>query len=370
MLSSRVIHFTGEELVWQCKCGIICDCSSSSSGRNIDNRSDLSYGQLEAVPELASSQGDISNRITELWTNVVSGYTKCNLTYDTDRLPAISGMAHMFSRKRPSARYVAGLWSDTMDPESLLTNLMWYVHRPRFVEWRTRSKQWIAPTFSWASVRQEVVFPTSSLHFSNKDNLTFESYVDKTWVKIMDARCKPSTEDPMGQVTSGVLKFTGRSLRGRVISSIRRPREHGDHRLWLDGVDDSLSHGTKVVKGGERFMFYPDVPRDPLWWHDGTVGDGGEQVNVVCVPWSSIGRKRVDAQGWIRFYNQEYALVLHSSEEIGIEGNFESVVFQRVGLLLGRHQVEGTQEALDAALAASPGYFADDGGEVHTFTVV
>jgi hypothetical protein len=57
--------------------------------------------------------------IVERWHDIVADYSKLELSVDTDRLPAFSGLAKRAERQR-SGRYLAGLWED-----SLIEDLFW-----------------------------------------------------------------------------------------------------------------------------------------------------------------------------------------------------------------------------------------------------
>ena len=358
MLSSRVIHLTGPELVWQCKREFLCDCPRQRDMTHyMDQKSGLFHQQLEAQTKLGYSQGNNSRSIAELWRTVVMGYTKRSLTYDADKLPALSGMAHMFARMRPWTTYIAGAWADTTESSTLLTDLMWYVDSHSYYNgWTTRRPpQWVAPTFSWASVRDQVNFATSPKFSLYPMDETFESGVAETHVEILEVNCQPSTEDPMGQINSGVLKVKGQAMLGTV--KARKPGGVGGYTLTVGGVVFSPdSHFT------QEKSFYPDVPKDAIWRQDSKGQGRGKKVDVVCVPWATIWTKR--AHGHITEYrNHELVMVLHSSARNG--------EFNRVGLL-NRRRAKGffiSQGEFDAVVAKSPSRFGD-GGEVQTFTIV
>ena len=56
-----------------------------------------------------------------MWLNFVSDFTSRKLTVESDRLPALSGVAHRM-QDRHDGKYVASLWE-----EDMCTGLMWYV---------------------------------------------------------------------------------------------------------------------------------------------------------------------------------------------------------------------------------------------------
>ncbi|OCK85060.1 HET-domain-containing protein, partial [Lepidopterella palustris CBS 459.81] len=80
---------------------------------------------------------------------IVEEYSGLALTFQTDKLPAISAIAKQIQSLRPHDRYLAGLWSST-----LVQDLLW---APRTIE-LTRPKTYCAPTWSWASFTGEVLY--------------------------------------------------------------------------------------------------------------------------------------------------------------------------------------------------------------------
>lgn len=75
-----------------------------------------------------------------LWQSLIITYAERQLTKQRDRLPALSGLARMFSQLL-SDGYLAGLWRG-----QFARGLMWYVSsdaRP--------TEEWRAPSWSWAS---------------------------------------------------------------------------------------------------------------------------------------------------------------------------------------------------------------------------
>lgn len=71
-----------------------------------------------------SSDGWVPDEYDELhnrWIFVSIEYSKCTLTYETDALPAISGLARAFSKALYDT-YLAGIWRNKLIP-----GLLWYV---------------------------------------------------------------------------------------------------------------------------------------------------------------------------------------------------------------------------------------------------
>jgi hypothetical protein len=77
------------------------------------------------------------------WREMVSEFCRLELTFETDRLPAIATLSQGMRALRGNDVYVAGMWKN-----SILNDLCWtyLAPTPDTVQART------APTWSWASV--------------------------------------------------------------------------------------------------------------------------------------------------------------------------------------------------------------------------
>lgn len=81
--------------------------------------------------------------------HAVQHYSQLNLTYEKDRLPAISALAQRLQPLRDDHTYIAGMWS-----KSLNRDLIWRV-RQGPPQPRPNTKH---PTWSWASVKQGIIW--------------------------------------------------------------------------------------------------------------------------------------------------------------------------------------------------------------------
>jgi len=81
------------------------------------------------------------------WYEITNQYTRRKLTFPSDRLPAIAGIAKKIHRKT-GYLYVAGLWK-----EDLIAGLLWF--RVGSTDAPTSSN---LPTWSWARFSGEVRF--------------------------------------------------------------------------------------------------------------------------------------------------------------------------------------------------------------------
>lgn len=126
-LSARVLHLSREQLYWECETLFLSE-DGFDSDRN----------------HLMDLKG--SNK---RWMHEVEHYSQLRLTYDKDRLPAISALAQRMQPLRDDDTYIAGMWS-----KSLNQDLTWRV-RQGPPQPRPNMKH---PTWSWPSVKQGIMW--------------------------------------------------------------------------------------------------------------------------------------------------------------------------------------------------------------------
>jgi len=155
MLSRRVIHFTEQELFWECHYHSICECNPK--GNDEDSRTKHEFHAFVAQHQsLRSVAGD--------WNNIVTHYSGLGLTHSKDHLNAIAGIASHIARTRGDVlgRYYAGVWE-----KCRVYNMMWYVEAS---DSRARPYPPSAPTWSWASVDSTVEYP-ALMHLTSRCEL-------------------------------------------------------------------------------------------------------------------------------------------------------------------------------------------------------
>ncbi|KAK0737190.1 hypothetical protein B0T21DRAFT_410641 [Apiosordaria backusii] len=123
------------------------------------------------------------------WSFIVSAYTARKLTYISDRLPGLSGIATCWEHSETDT-YLAGLWL-----RDLPRHLMWSAGAidpnlpPRG---SLRHTEYYAPTWSWASISGAVHHYPEPLELQ---------------VRIVECKTEPSTFNRFGPVRSGHLKL-------------------------------------------------------------------------------------------------------------------------------------------------------------------
>jgi hypothetical protein len=136
VLPARTLHFTKTQIYWEC--------------RRLSANEIFPYG----IPEIC--RGTSYTRFTKMpvalnmWPWIVETYSRCKLTFNEDKFPAVSGLAREL-HLQTNDQYLAGLWRRNIESQ-----LCWNT-----VGLGDRYKNKIAPTWSWASTEAEVRFTMS-----------------------------------------------------------------------------------------------------------------------------------------------------------------------------------------------------------------
>ena len=138
LLSTCVLHFTHQEIFWECQ-----TCSARESSR-VESHGLANFHSLvslegedfkRALCSLHPDRFSNSNGAFAVWMRLVRQFSRRSLTFVSDRLPAISGLAATLAAQTKS-KYMAGLWQDD------LHGLAWFrdgpadriSHRPKVDE--------------------------------------------------------------------------------------------------------------------------------------------------------------------------------------------------------------------------------------------
>lgn len=124
------------------------------------------------------------------WQTLCAHYSRRELTFPEDKLPAISGMANRAAQNFRS-EYLAGLWKD-----NLMHDLFWQI-----VTIATKPRVYRAPSWSWASLEGRVHWPMW------RDFLSCSGC--RMYCTILDGRTILGGLDPYGSVNDGFLKVRG-----------------------------------------------------------------------------------------------------------------------------------------------------------------
>lgn len=265
LMSRRVLHFTTDELVWECSTMTECECR---------RQSDTSHRALSPA-----SMRNIRNSYDH-WMFLVRSYTKRSLSQEMDKLPAFRGLVAKFRQAMKSIEggeaqdeYFAGLWK-----RDLAAQLAWMPPTPadlkafmktfdsmkaaedsavtskddedwfKIVNERNRREDWhrsegyVAPSWSWAHLHGPISYmichpPTP-----------FKSYID-----ILDTKVVPMIPQELtGRVASGSITLSGFMIRDMQLNIMQCGYEGGfikdlsaltygdDGEFWIELEPDDV----------------------------------------------------------------------------------------------------------------------------------
>jgi hypothetical protein len=256
MLSNRIVHFMRQELWWECRESLTCECRLK--GHNEDTHI-FNMGQIARMNGFCSF-----DEIEGNWQHLVRIYTKKSLTFPSDIFPALQGLAKLV----PSSmgRYLAGHWEST-----LAQSLCWHAMEAA----QTKPQEWRAPSWSWAAAQGQVIWP-----LYERDRKI------QTCAKILGAMTRPKGDDPMGEISYGVIYLKGRYLVGQ-IQDTRTSDEHLPSSLTLKG--------SRPCTSPKSFICYPSW--DSVHHEDGAQIVALKILEVASL--SSCGRKTSVEQYWL-----------------------------------------------------------------------
>lgn len=181
---------------------------------------------------------DLQQRLNAYY-KCVEQYTPRNLTKNTDKLPAFSGLTSAFRAPELGA-YLAGLWEVDFvhGLDWKLKNFVPMEKCPESMQAGPPRGEYIVPSWSWASVTGQVYF--KSLQSSNLAPGTPEGGAAEVaeWSAVWRPRLvshgvEPSTEDPHGMVRPGghvVVEAYPRPL--LLHTAGKPPSEYADTAAW------------------------------------------------------------------------------------------------------------------------------------------
>ncbi|KAK8211808.1 heterokaryon incompatibility protein-domain-containing protein [Phyllosticta capitalensis] len=204
-LSPRTLHFGYQELSWECREKLVCECdylmtqpSSSlkltrSFWPTFDDRSDPESSSVSTTSDVFDTSEGLKN-VVKTWHNVVEKYSQLSLSKASDRLPAIAGVAKVMQTFRRDDEYLAGLWRSSLFEDLIWETRLWGPLDPR--EGLSRDTS-LAPSWSWACMDEAPVSycnPQTACH---------------RMASLLEAETRPDGPDVYLKVPSGALIIKG-----------------------------------------------------------------------------------------------------------------------------------------------------------------
>lgn len=166
MLAPRALHFTNTQIFWDCPTHSACESLPGGLPRELDHGASVDRnwrahlqqplaGSISAGIETETTSGSaMTSHHTipyEFWKIAVARYTACALSFHSDKLKALWGIAKLVQDSRGGEAFLAGLWE-----RDLVLQLAWTVEDPVVSERpELDEKNWF-PSWSWASVTGKV----------------------------------------------------------------------------------------------------------------------------------------------------------------------------------------------------------------------
>jgi hypothetical protein len=180
-------------------------------------------------------EGIQTNRGFDLWLDMIENYSRLQLTFENDRLPALAGLASYYSSS--PGDYLAGIWRT-----DLVRSLMWARRAQSWhydVHPRTARTSSGTPTWSWASIRPSEGEISEGVEFVYKGQCVI---LPDTRLNILDAHCVPTGSSPFGNVAEGFIRLEGAILRAEVIHGLCQEENcHSDQHYLLYPPDGSYT---------------------------------------------------------------------------------------------------------------------------------
>jgi len=248
LISSRIAYVGAQEITFECRAGITCECGL----HRFEDASGARHALAKSARRL-SFTARLFSKVPEPdgWEDLVEHYSNLELASEEDRLLALGGYAQQHLQAHPGQQYLAGLWSD-----SLLQQLLWTTSTSQR-DYLTRSKC-VAPSWSWASASSPVVFPwqrdgTLRTTFiirqkscRSKDGNPFGAAIEG-WLqlrgRLVEARLSYDSQDRNDDTGQGESRFSIQSSDGRMLRDVRldRPLEH--HSTDIDATSAAQPPG-------------------------------------------------------------------------------------------------------------------------------
>ncbi|RYN88928.1 hypothetical protein AA0120_g7212 [Alternaria tenuissima] len=263
----RILSFTDVEAKWRCKVTVACECQYEDNAYEWRNE----------------DEANLKN-----WHSWVWEYSKRDLTYETDRLPAIASVASRLHAVLQS-NYLAGLWE-----EELPFNLGWYrqelTDAPSMSPLIKPATGNGVPSWSWASNALQSTRIWNYAWLPGSMELVPEPRLESK-VDILDIDCIPSTANKFGAVQTGSFI----KLRAHVVEAVMYYDDYGSASVCREGFNAQVVFPDCKISldaDSSRTKAHNNLRRDPssfLGDLDDTHMDSATNEKYHCPSTRSFG---------------------------------------------------------------------------------
>lgn len=227
LLSPRTLHYSKEQMLWECSHFTFCECSilpivaAGLSNRLIhrkrfSNKLILPTGMAHPSFEQAERRdAEKRHNLYDIWLQIINDYTKRKLTHQSDILAALTGIASAFQNFLGD-RYLAGHFEG-----DLLRSLLWRVKNPS----SNISINPSNPSWSWTWVIGEVIPEIIPDHTPIAPRIlgNLGAQVLSAETYLTDGAIEPANH--FLHVTEGEINLEGYVLRAGCLADLRYKSE-------------------------------------------------------------------------------------------------------------------------------------------------
>ncbi|KAE9373105.1 HET-domain-containing protein [Stipitochalara longipes BDJ] len=275
MLSRRKVIYAPDQILWKCKSMQVLEV-------NRDIKTDSQSMQTTEDWE--------DTLFVDHWLSIAEIFSTKDLTFESDKLPAISGLASYFCR-RHGQEYFAGLLSG-----SIAEGLLWRPYSPGSL---SRPTEYTAPTWSWTSLKGRIKMIAPSQ--PSRGSLGLKCAIEDIKFELL-----PEGKNPYGRLKDGRMKVTGLVIKAEMCrendnANLLMRLRVGTRSLASFHLDLAefapaplsieevaclyvLEHeeSVLVLRKTRNLTEYERIgiaPVDPAWFHDG--GATKERITIV-----------------------------------------------------------------------------------------
>lgn len=189
-LARRNLHFGLESMFFECHESEACEAFPGRLPAFFDGR--LANRFKGFYPSTDQSPTARATSFLRSWQKIIDAYMECDLTYKSDKMIALSGVAAEFQSLSKDT-YLAGLWKDCF----FIDQLLWKVRGSKKVNGQpsARPSVYRAPSWSWLSIDAGLAWPV---------------ILKPPLIELLDESVElVDTSNPTGQVKRGALSIRG-----------------------------------------------------------------------------------------------------------------------------------------------------------------
>lgn len=246
LLSPRVLFMGRQQVFWECKGVRSAAHHYVVKGTRYVKLRESVHSRIPKQATTGTGLGvpsatGASENDGDYWYRLVESYCLRSLSYPSDKLPALAGVASFLARNEEDV-YLAGIWLSEWR-----RGLCWQASTARSLYTPSSLQEPRAPSWSWSHLDGAIKFldvvgkGSSSTGESPAGKEERDDEEDSGHLSSLNARLlstSHTTSDYIGSLTNISLTLTGHATRIAVRSSTQQPRPPSSYNGWVGIYDD------------------------------------------------------------------------------------------------------------------------------------